>query len=496
MIEQEKEEFAIRIKKKYSAGEIEAIRKTIPYFDYYLSQYSRPEIYSPKIIAYAVYCKKHFNKNILDVNIEECELFFQNYISKLRGRKNKYISKKSKEIWRSTIKNYYDIINQKRRKEGKSPVPNPVLGAERRFQKEHSEFVVHIKNRVPDNEIQSIKEDIPYLTNYLNRFSQPDQIEARLVDYAIYCKKHFNKNILDVNIEECELFFQEYVCKLRGQKNKYVTKNTKNIWRSIIKKYYDIVNIYREKMRKDPIPNPVPTKEILKFEGIDHTLDFLLKNKKKHIKYEESKTMLHQLYYNYLGATMKNEFKEYQIFIAMSLQVYSGARIREVLKIKLPNLNLDERWFINTVKSRKDNKRQGIYFFPDFFVPELKQYLSKLRRKYSNISPNYLFYYPSAKDNHLYYSLIQLRLNDIKDRFGIEYKGLTHIFRDFLNTKRLEEGLIEDKFREFLINQSPRRTNIKAYLKKYEGAGPLRDIYDKYNPFHKLLKPSPSLDDK
>lgn len=350
----------------------------------------------------------------------------------------------------------------------------------------------YIKDDFDDHQIEAIRSQIPYFENFLNRYSQPAGVECKLIDFALYCKKHYDKHILEVNMAEVELFFKKYVANLPGRNNKYISKSTAKLWRIFINKYFDVVSIYKKKIEGESIENPVPPKEIYDFDGLDKPLN-ILRNNRKAMNDEDVRIVLEQLYLNYIGATKRKQFIEYQIYIAVSLQAYSGARIRETLNITLDNLNLQDRWYITTVKSYKTNKREGPYFFPKFFVPELNHYLDALFSRYDREETEYLFHYPNNKFSRVSARLIQYRIDEIKKNHDLKFHKATHGFRDYINTKRSELGLDQNR-REILLNQTPTGVNPKRYLKKYNDSIPLRDIYDKYNPYKELIKPSPSID--
>jgi len=137
-----------------------------------------------------------------------------------------------------------------------------------------------------------------------------------------------------------------------------------------------------------------------------------------------------------------------------------------------------------------------VYFFPEFFIPELKYYISKLEEKYLDLDPNlgHLFHYPTNKKSYLSSRLIQLRIQKIKERKHLKFKKLTHPFRDYLNTKRTDMGLLDQNKLKFLLNQTPQDVNPQSYLKRYKALDQLRTLYDKYNPYEELIKPTPSVD--
>ena len=120
----------------------------------------------------------------------------------------------------------------------------------------------------------------------------------------------------------------------------------------------------------------------------------------------------------------------------MSLVLYSGARASEVLHVELKNLDIENRWFKTTVKSRKKDKRDGIYFFPEFFIPELEKYVKKL-------DPEDKYLFPQG-NSYLSIKTIDQHMRGAKQRLGIPCKTKPHAFRNFLNEQRIEMKLLKN----------------------------------------------------
>jgi integrase len=366
------------------------------------------------------------------------------------------------------------------------------------MKKDYRATFAYLKDQFTRREIDQVRKTIPYFKAFLSRYSQSGTIRIKIIDLALYCKKEFNKKILEITLPEMIQFFEDYVSKLPGRDHTYISKSTAKLWRTFIRKYFDIVNVYRQAEKKELIPNPVPPKEVWDFDKIERTLDFLSEDEEKaYLTYHEIETILNQLYINYIQATERRRFKELQVWVVVSLQVYSGARIREACQIKLHEIDTEKRYFKTIVKSPKTHKRKGVYFFPGFFIPEIKYYLKNLKEVYPDLDLSNrntrLFHYPSNKKGYISKRIIQYRIQKIKETHDLHFKKLTHPFRDYLNTQRESMGLLSDKKRKALLNQTSRSVNLQSYMKRWEDLIELRKIYDKYNPYKKLIKPSPSL---
>lgn len=311
---------------------------------------------------------------------------------------------------------------------------------------------------------------IPYLEFFLDNYSKSSvrRVYLQLVPLALYCQQ-FNKNILEAKGPDILRYFKNIIDK------KPISKQSKRTIRYFISAYYNYVKNYKEQMEEERFHYPVPSVKIW---------DFSLGKKISLVERDMGQTlptmeivekMLYHIYFT----------KPKWLFIVTSMIVYGAPRVSEIAHLELKNLDLKNRWFITEVKSSKKAKRDGIYFFPAFFQPELKKHVSLLKE-----GEKWLF--PCNKNNHVSSRTIQNNLQDVKQALDIKASINPHIFRDFLNTKRFERGCNE-KFLYFLLNQTYKGVNSASYLKKYKDLVVLRDIYDKYNPFDKLIKPKPRL---
>ncbi|MHA1192227.1 MAG: tyrosine-type recombinase/integrase [Promethearchaeota archaeon] len=146
-----------------------------------------------------------------------------------------------------------------------------------------------------------------------------------------------------------------------------ITYNTKNRYRYTFKRYYSYVKERKELVEGVLFINPVPssnlfnfTEKVLPIESLE-TEDELL-------TYPVVEKIL-----NYLFVTRR------KIFIILSLLLYSGARISEVCSIEIKNIDLEERFFYTKIKSKKNQNRWGIYFFPSFFISYLEQWITEIK---------------------------------------------------------------------------------------------------------------------
>ncbi len=315
---------------------------------------------------------------------------------------------------------------------------------------------------------------LPYWNLFTGQYSvssiRPYFLE--LVKFALFCKEKFSKTVLEVKGMEILIYFRDVINK-RGAK-----KPAKRRVRHIISGYYEYVKIYKKDIESKKFSNPVPSTKIFDFTGKSSSLDDLEQDTQL-LSLEDVKRIIFHLYYT----------KESWKYIAGCLIIFAGPRVREVAQIQLTNLDVKNRWYITEVKSNISNKRMGIYFFPDWFIPDLNRYLNQLSIEH----PGTKFLFPSSSSTgHRSVKTIQDTMSKIRKELGIEGPTNPHIFRDFVNSRREERGCNKPR-RKVLLNQKTPDVNIKHYLKKYKNRVHLREIFDKFNIFDEGFHPNPQL---
>lgn len=314
---------------------------------------------------------------------------------------------------------------------------------------------------------------VPYLDYFIDTYSESTQphVFNKLVNFTLYCKEKYEKEILDVSSPEVLSYFQKVINKMN------IKKATKIKYRHVLNSYYNYVKNFKEQMEQEKFENPVPSSIIWDFSGTTSSLEDI-EIEDELLTMEVVERIFEYLYY---------VPESLRIFIIMSLILYSGARGSEVLHIELKNIDLKNRWFVTRIKSRKSEKRDGIYFFPPFFVPELKKYVKKL--KYKKLNAKYLF---QQGTSHLSIKTLDKHMRKVKKALGLKCATNPHAFRDFINTLRIEMR-IPKEIRKILLNQKAKDINITYYAKKFKNRVHLRELYDKCTPFKKLIKPNPTL---
>jgi len=324
----------------------------------------------------------------------------------------------------------------------------------------------------PENKFAKM---IPYSNFFFDRYSISNQNKNfnRLVTITLYFKKELGKGLLEADSMDILNYFKKL-------DQKPIKKVTKIKYRGLLSSYYSYVSKFKAKMEgDDSFKNPVPPSEIWDFSGKKESLSI------ESIELEENVLTMEVVdkIFEYLYYVVESK----RIFIAMSLILYSGARVSEVCHIELKNLDIKNRWFITRVKSKKSDKKDGIYFFPVFFTPELRGYITLLKEEYSN--PKYLF---QEGDSFLHPATLRKHMRRAKKALGLKVNCNPHAFRDFINTMRIEMRITKE-IRKILLNQKSKDVNISHYAKKFKNRKYLRDLYDKCNPFKELIKPIPKI---
>jgi integrase len=299
------------------------------------------------------------------------------------------------------------------------------------------------------------------------------------MDFALYCKKNFNKTVLEVKALEIVQYFE--VIDMRKKKDSVeITKSTKTHYRDYLRAYYKYIKGVKKDFEQVKFKIPIPDAKSWDFGGKETDLEDL--ESEGHLLTMDAIRQV--LFYFFYRKYSDYDRKPSRTFIIVCLIILTGARIREIVQVELKNFDLKHRWFVTEVKSRKVAKRDGMYFFPEFFKPELEHYLQLLTQGF----PNATCLFENKPGKHVSVRAVQGQLKKARDKLGLEALTNPHRFRDFLNTKRLEAGC-DQSLRKFLLNQKAGDVNPDNYLKKYKNRVYLRGIYDKYNPFTEEILP-------
>ena len=312
---------------------------------------------------------------------------------------------------------------------------------------------------------------IPYINQYLKQLSKNYQRVSRnkLLYFAIWLYETKEIiSLLDAEYDDIEQFFEEKI------NNRDIKLDTKEKWRIPINSYYTFISkIYKRKKGKQFF-NPVPDNDLYVFSSKRKTAaDLVLK--KELLDYEIAKQILDHCYK-----------RDFQMFIIISLLLYSGARISEIMSLHNDDLKVNYRFLFNEIKGAAKKTKFGVYFFPGFFVKYLKVYLIEKEMLY----PKDSFVFPSRiyKGKFMRPGTVREHIHIICENLKITVPYTPHKFRHLLNRERRKKGAGKLD-RILLLNQTPRETESKYYNEDLEAILELREIYDKSFPFPRYIKP-------
>jgi len=328
--------------------------------------------------------------------------------------------------------------------------------------------------------------EIPYLERFLKRFSERNRplIRNKIIFFSKVLNTKFKiKNILDADYDHIEFFF-DYINNrpiIRNNKmtDKTISLATKEKWRSVVNSYFSYIEKLANKKRDFEFRNRTPDSDLYLFDREKRFLVDITSNRK--INYKEATRI--QSYFYFRG-----DFIDIQMFNIVSLLLYTGARIHELMTLLIENISLDGRFVFNLIKRTMKVDKYGIYFYPEFFVKDLKIYLELKKRHYPN-SP-YLFPTPRNPKTFLSDKAVRDRLHKACEFLNITSDHTPHKFRALLNDSRKKKGAAPIDRSALLMHKLP-SVEAEHYLKSLKEVIELREIYDATFPF-KEFKPNPN----
>jgi len=328
--------------------------------------------------------------------------------------------------------------------------------------------------------------DIPYLERFLNRFSEKNRplIRNKVIFFSKVLSTKFKiKNVLNADYDHIEFFF-DYINNrpvIRNHKitDRTITLATKEKWRSVINSYFSFIEKLAKKKRDFTFTNRTPDSDLYLFDREKQFLVNIISNRM--INYDEAAKILSYYYF-------RGTFSDIQTFNITSLLLYTGARINELMSLLIENISLEGRFVFNLIKRTTKVDKYGIYFFPEFFLKDLKIYLELKKREH----PDNPYLFPSTKTPGTFLSdkAVRARLHKTCKFLNITSQHTPHKFRALLNNARKKKGAAPIDRSALLMHKLP-SVEAEHYLKSLKEIQELRDIYDKTFPFKKF-KPNPN----
>ncbi|MFW9872677.1 MAG: tyrosine-type recombinase/integrase [Candidatus Thorarchaeota archaeon] len=318
------------------------------------------------------------------------------------------------------------------------------------------------------------KEDLSYnyessdyqiIQDYLNEVYKRSTASYKNQKSAILNMLNYvNKNLQRINMVDIKDYFNNVIdIKINKRNNKPIGANSKKAYRTYLSSFFDYL-IGRFLENNIELRNPVPNKKIYKFTRLESDI-------KKQTDINEE-IFTEQELLKVLNVSKKKSLRD---FILFSLLIIDGARISEILTIKIENLHLEQRYYEtgfekNARKSTRFSSKSLIFFIPEKFKPYLEQYINYIGKNNTWLFPGRTEYYNG--DSFRGY---------VKRNYDLKYR-LFHKYRKTLISHRLikmnaplwiSEGLTNHKISE--------STHIKHYAKFT--IEQKRDLYDRYFPY-------------
>lgn len=332
---------------------------------------------------------------------------------------------------------------------------------------------------------------IPFLTQHLGKFapSGKQTIRNKIITLELFLQNEFNVSLLDAKYEHLEYFFMgdegvEYEDDdFKPINRREIRKDSKRYWYFVINSYYETV-VKRTKKTGKQFENPMPDIELLNFTENKSTLDEQIEKLMDDdavFQLKDALRVIEFFYYN----------EESMMMFQMCLQLLShGGRIEEIIKAETTRLDLEERFFLNLVKSRK-HERLGIFFFPEWVAFHLKTWVEHLKEIYGvaevkkKILPKTKYLFPSINRGPLHHvskATVERKLKKVGQILNIKAKCNPHAWRNMLNEVRESAGITPAR-RALLLNQTPPGgVNTSSYLESMKHKKTLREIYDISTP--------------
>lgn len=313
--------------------------------------------------------------------------------------------------------------------------------------------------------------DYKIILDYLNEvFKRSTSSFKNQKSTILNLLNYLNKNLQEITMIDIKNYFDNVIDKKINNRNKKpISIDSKEAYRSYLKSFFDYM-IGRFLEENIELRNPVPNKQIYKFAQLESDIQ-----KQSTINDE---IFSDQELIEILNLSKKKSLRD---FILYSLLIIDGARISEILTIKIVNINLKERFYEtgfvkDARKSTRHSNKSLIFFFPEKFKPFLEQYINYIRKEN-------LWLFP-GRTNHLSYGGFRNYVFDThtkKMNYDKKYRSF-HKFRSTLISNRLIKMECPLWISEGLTNhQITDSTQIKHYAKftiKQK-----RDFYDKFFPY-------------
>jgi len=297
------------------------------------------------------------------------------------------------------------------------------------------QVAAHFSEEQPDMELL-----VPYLVKRAKSSRKSYEVISAVLRIFY---QHVGKSILELTFDDVD----NYIAFIDDRD---VTLSTKKSHYSNAKSYYYAV--YDRLRRQGVAITDVFPRRNPKFTPNVKDAASVLEDKKDGILTDEQ---MHNL-------LVQAKTRKPAHYIALLLLRDTGARVMEILTIRMENINIKERYFITGLENsaRKSNKPL-LFFIPKRTALKLGEYMM-------GIKGIWLFPSSQSRSGHAEY-----------DQLRSQY-GKMHVWRKSLITRRLDMGC-PAHVSEMLVNHAPSSVEFKHYYKK--DVSEKRDLYDRYYPY-------------
>lgn len=314
------------------------------------------------------------------------------------------------------------------------------------------------------------RENKPFLSSYLIEIKKRSDFAYRnqksvLGQFFEYVYNTLeDKNVVEITKRDVKSYLNDIIDQ------KELRISSKNSYRSYLSSFFDHVEDLLDSDNID-FRNPVPNKKKYKFTQKD--LDVKKQSEK------DLEVLTKEEIFKILDFCYKN--RKQHDFILIGLDICTGARISEILTIKIKNVNLQERYFEtgfekNARKSTWRSKESLLFFFPERFEICLENCILSLQ----SLNKDVEWLFPNNKmDNYISFKRPYYLLNILKQRLGINFSY--KYFRKTIITERMKMGC-PDWASEGLTNHKGSSIQREYYIKLK--IPEKRELYDKYFPYY------------
>lgn len=320
--------------------------------------------------------------------------------------------------------------------------------------------------------INLISNDINTLNRFIDSKKTNSTGSAKGYQSAINRFLNFiNKsNLQNITMDDAEDYFtylNNYTIKKKNKKTREMedtgrklTLNYKNTQIRLVHSFFEYFT--RRIRRTNPSYfNPIPTSKEFPFSSeitpsIEET-NKIIENRcftpEKIIK------ILNKLYYTSPRSYLKVDKSYFMIGVLLT---FTGARISEIISVKIEDVNTDLRYLRtglvdNAKKSNKTGKNPLYFCYPDFISYILSEYILDLKEAY----PDTIWLFPGRNPENY---IAKRSVINVFEKLNFNFPVKSHTFRRSIETYQLNRiNNIQLHWVELLSNHSISSTVMKHY---------------------------------